>query len=107
MADIIEITSPAQLRDLLANELPVLLDFTAQWCGPCQGLAPVLRDLARDWDGQLLIAQIDYDTNEDITTEFGVMGLPTLVLYADGEELLRMTGAIAKGELRRKLTPFL
>lgn len=107
MADIVEITGREQLDELLAGDTPVLLDFTATWCGPCQGLAPVLADLAEEWDGQLQIAKVDYDTNEAITEQFEVLGLPTLVLYADGEELLRMTGGIAKSELRRKLTPFI
>ena len=84
----------------------VLVDFTADWCSPCKGLAPILDSIAEERD-DLTIVKVDADRNGELCQELNVSGLPTLILYEDGEQLLRMTGGMRKADLLKKLDPFL
>lgn len=87
-------------------QAPVLVDFTASWCGPCKALAPVLEDIAGEAE-DFTIVKVDADENAQVAEEYGVQGLPTLVLVEDGEELIRFSGALPKRELLAKITPFI
>jgi thioredoxin 1 len=74
------------------SELPVLLDFNAEWCVPCKRMDPILEKLASDWNGKAVFYQIDADINTDLVMKFGIMGLPTVVMVKAGKEVQRTTG---------------
>lgn len=80
-------------------ELPVLVDFYADWCGPCKIMAPRLDELARERTGEILVAKVDTDANPASATKFGIQGIPTLILFRDGQESGRRTGVITALEL--------
>jgi thioredoxin 1 len=74
------------------SDLPVLLDFNAEWCVPCKRMSPILENLADDWSGKAAFFQINADENTDLVTKFGVMSLPTIVMIKNGKEVQRTTG---------------
>jgi thioredoxin 1 len=88
-------------------ERPLLVEFSARWCGPCKMLAPVLRGLAADQAGELEVAEIDVDDNPYTVSRYRVMSMPTLVLFVDGEERTRLVGARGKAHLLQDLAEHL
>ncbi len=84
-------------------EVPVLVDFYADWCGPCKIMAPVLDELAADRVGELLVAKIDTDANEQTSASFGIRGIPTIILFRGGAEADRRTGAVPRAALDEML----
>ncbi len=83
-------------RIVSESEVPVVVDFYADWCGPCKIIAPMLDELARERMGQLLVAKLNTDHSPAVTTRFGVRGIPTLIIFRDGKEFLRQTGAVQR-----------
>ena len=84
-------------------EVDVLVDFYADWCGPCKIMAPLLDEFARQHAGQLLVAKLDTDLNPEISRRFGIRGIPTLILFRDGEERERKTGAVPQRQLEEMI----
>jgi len=84
-------------------EVPVLVDFYADWCGPCKVMAPVLDELASDRIGRLLVAKLDTDRAPRVSAALGIRGIPTLILYRDGREASRQTGAVPRAALERMI----
>jgi thioredoxin 1 len=88
---------------VLRAELPVLLDFTAEWCPPCRMIEPVLREIAIEQEGRLVVARLDVDANPATARDAGVLGMPTLNLYVDGRVVTQVVGARPKAALMRAI----
>ncbi|WP_328319713.1 thioredoxin [Streptomyces sp. NBC_00388] len=93
--------------EVLAAGLPVLVEFTADWCGPCRQLAPVLSAVAGEEAGRLKVVQLDADSNPDVMVRYGVMSMPTLMVFRDGEPVKSMVGARPKRRLLQELAEVL
>ncbi len=92
---------------VIESDLPVLVDFGAEWCRPCKQLDPIVEELAAAWDGKVSIVKLDIDANINSAMRFGIMGVPTLLLFVDGEPVERLTGYIPKKRIIAKLNPHL
>lgn len=102
MANIIEV-NPANFDELLTSELPVLVDFWAPWCGPCRTVSPIVDELADELAGRVVVAKCNVDENQDIAVKFGVMSIPTLIVFKDGKEASRTVGAMPKPRLKAEI----
>ena len=102
MADIKQIT-PENFDATVNDSLPVLVDFWAPWCGPCRSLSPIVDEVADELAGKLVVAKCNVDDNQDLAMKFGVMSIPTLVVFKNGEEIDRSVGALPKARLQALL----
>lgn len=100
MSEIIkDITDASFEADVLKSERPVLVDFWAEWCGPCKMIAPTLDEVAKEYDGKITVAKVNVDNNQAIPAKFGVRGIPTLILFKNGVPAAQKVGALSKGQL--------
>ena len=99
-SELITHTSDASFdSDVLKASTPVLVDYWAEWCGPCKMIAPILDDVSKDYSGKLRIAKMNVDENRDIPTKYGIRGIPTLMLFKDGQLAATKVGALSKAQL--------
>jgi len=91
--------------EVLESSLPVLVDFTAVWCGPCKMIDPIVGQLSTEWQGKVKVVKCDADKNPDIIVQYGIMGIPTLMLFKGGTLKERVTGYMPKDKLVAKLQP--
>lgn len=104
MPSILAEISPATFTSQVLNAIqPVLVDFTAEWCPPCKMLDPIVHELADEYAGRLALVVVDADKNPAITSQYGIMGLPTLLLFKDGKVIQRIQGFLPKTALIHKL----
>ena len=93
--------------EVLQAEEPVLVDFTAVWCAPCHQIAPIVEEIASEQEGTLKVGKLNIDENMDVTMRYGVMAVPTLILFKNGEPVTRLQGFMPKAALLGKLEPHL
>ena len=99
-SDLIKHISDASFEaDVLKSDKPVLVDYWAEWCGPCKSIAPILDEVAREYEGRLKIAKINVDENQAVPAKFGIRGIPTLMLFKNGNVEATRVGALSKSQL--------
>jgi thioredoxin 1 len=101
------LTADSFASQVLASSLPVLVDFTAAWCGPCKMLAPHLEQLAGDWKGKVKIVKLDVDEYPEVAQQYQVMSLPTLILFVNGQPVQRLSGYQPKQRLVKQFSPYI
>jgi thioredoxin 1 len=99
----INVTSSNFEKEVVKSEIPVIIDFWASWCGPCQMMGPVFEDLSKDFDGKLKFAKVNVEEEESLPAQFGVSGIPCLIVTKKGKEIDRIVGFAPKEVLREKI----
>jgi len=96
---IAEVSDDSFNDDVLKSNVPVLVDYWADWCGPCKAIAPILNEIAEEYQGKLIIAKLNIDANPNTPTKYGIRGIPTLMLFKNGEMEAVKVGAVSKSQL--------
>jgi thioredoxin 1 len=99
----VEITTENFETDVLKSDQPILLDFWAEWCGPCKMVSPIVEQLADEYAGKMRVGKVDADQHQDLVIRYQVMGLPTLILFKNGEPVMRLSGYKPKNEITKKI----
>ncbi|MBK8984536.1 MAG: thioredoxin [Chloroflexi bacterium] len=105
MAEPINVTDSAFQAEVLESDKPVLVDFWAEWCGPCRMIAPSVKEIAAEYDGVLKVAKMDVDDNPMTPGRYGISGIPTLMVFKGGEVVARIVGAMPKDRLVAQILP--
>ncbi len=96
---ILSLTDDSFNEDVIKSSTPVLVDYWAEWCGPCKSIAPILEEIAEEYEGKLIVAKLNIDDNTDTAPKYGIRGIPTLMLFKDGEVEATKVGALNKSQL--------
>jgi len=99
MSEISHVTDDTFEAEVLKSDVPVLVDYWAEWCGPCKVIAPVLEEIAAEYDGKIRVCKLDIDSNEDTPPKYGIRGIPTLMLFKNGAVEATKVGALSKSQL--------
>lgn len=99
MSEILNVTDSSFESDVLQSDSPVLVDYWAEWCGPCKMIAPILEEIAAEYDGKLRVAKLNIDENSDTPPKYGIRGIPTLMLFKNGNVEATKVGALSKSQL--------
>ncbi|NQW27982.1 MAG: thioredoxin [Flammeovirgaceae bacterium] len=102
MSKPLEITD-ANFSEVINTDKPVLVDFWAEWCGPCKMIGPIVEELANDFEGKAVIGKVDVDTNPEISAKYGIRSIPTLLVFKNGEIVDKQIGAVSKSILSQKI----
>ena len=105
--EVLHVTDDSFPSEVLESEVPVLVDFWAPWCAPCHLVAPIIEELAADYDGRVVMAKLNVDENSDTTGKYGIMSIPTMIIFKNGDEVERMVGTRPKQALAAKLNAVL
>lgn len=101
--NVLELTDASFEQDVLKSEEPALVDFWAEWCMPCKMLAPTIHELADEYAGRLKVGQVDTDSNREISLQFGISAIPTVILFKDGEVVKKFVGLQQKNDLKQAI----
>ena len=96
---VVHVTESNFEEEVVKSDVPVLVDFWAEWCGPCKMIAPILDEIAKEYGEKLKICKVDVDSNPDIAPKFGIRGIPTLIMFKDGNAESTKVGAVSKSQL--------
>jgi thioredoxin 1 len=107
MAKPVQVTDSTFDAQVLKSDVPVLIDFWAEWCGPCKVIAPILEQIGDEYDGRIKIAKVDVDQNNQMAMQLGVQSIPTLILFKNGQAVERWVGSLPKDRLLSRLLPHL
>ena len=107
MGSAVNLTESNFEQEVLKSNVPVLVDFWAEWCGPCRALAPIVEELAVELQGKMKVAKLDVDAAQDLAGQYNVMSIPTLLIFKNGEPVEQMVGAMPKAQLMTKIKPHL
>ncbi|PSP18796.1 MAG: thiol reductase thioredoxin [Cyanobacteria bacterium QS_8_64_29] len=107
MAATAEVTDTTFQNEVLESEVPVLVDFWAPWCGPCRMVAPVVDEIAEQYQGQIKVVKINTDDNPNVASQYGIRSIPTLMIFKDGERVDMVVGAVPKTTLANTLEKYL
>ena len=99
MSEISHVTDDTYESEVLKSDVPVLVDYWAEWCGPCKVIAPVLEEIAAEYNGKMKVCKLDIDANEDTPPKYGIRGIPTLMLFKNGAVEATKVGALSKSQL--------
>ena len=99
MSEVLEITDETFEKEILNSDMPSMVDFWAEWCGPCRMVSPVVEELANEYDGKVKFAKMDVDKNHQTPSQFGIRNIPTLILFKGGEVAQTIVGAYPKSHL--------
>ncbi len=103
MAGAVTVDDQSFKNEVIDSPVPVLVDFWAEWCGPCKQVAPVVEDIAREYNGKLKVVKVDVDSSQDVSAQYRIFSIPTLMLFKGGQEVERVVGAVPKHMLVSKL----
>ncbi len=101
----IEITDANFEDEVIKSEIPVLIDFWAVWCGPCKALAPIVEEIAKDYEGKVKVGKLDIDNNQAVSVKYGIRSIPTILIFKDGKIVDQIVGAVPKAQILAKLDP--
>ena len=103
MAHPVEITDATFEEEVVKSDTPVVVDFWAEWCGPCKMIAPLVEELAREYEGKVKFTKLDVDSNPQTPMQFGIRGIPTLLIFNDGKPVGQVVGAVPKSMLKKRV----
>ena len=103
MAEPINVSESTWDEEVINSDLPVMVDFWAEWCGPCKMIAPAIHDLAEEYTGKMNVAKVDIDNAPNIAMKYGIRSIPALIFFKDGQPVDQVVGALPKGALKKRI----